>query len=117
MKKVILKPIITEDMKKIYKFFEQNKEIYSKIPVSSNELQKLTNYNKKDIIKIIKSINEENKFKNIIIGSSDGYYFITKENILLAHKIIAERVTRSCSEMEYLLLLRNKLTVISEGIL
>lgn len=104
-----MKPIITEDMKKIYSFFEKNSKTYSSIPISATNLSKLTGYTKKDIINIIRSINKEKKFKNLIVGSNDGFYFINKENKATAVKILLERTNRCCSELETIQHLKSKL--------
>lgn len=102
MKKHVLKPIITDDMRRIYNFFLSNSKTYSKIAITSEELSVLTGYAPKDILKIIKSINNESKFKLVILGSAKGYKVIDKENKATAKRIINEREVRCNNELIYI---------------
>lgn len=112
MKKMILKPIITVDMKKVYNFFDSNKDTYKLIPISADKLCKLLGYSKKDVINIIKSINKEPKFKKIILGSTEGFYFIDKSNTAVAIRILLEKTNRCCRELENIQHLKNKLNTL-----
>lgn len=110
--KKILKPIITDDMKKIYDFFEKNSDVLSVIPISASKLCELLDYTKKDISHIVKSINSIPSFKNVILGSNDGYYFITKNNKNIGYKVLLDRSDKVCAELEYIQALRAKITFI-----
>jgi len=100
MKKTILKPVITEDMRRLYNFFQKNSNTYCYVSISANSLARIMGYKRKDITTIIKSINNEKRFKNVIIGCNEGYYFIDKSNKKLAIRILLEKTNKCYSELE-----------------
>lgn len=113
MKKIIQKQISEEDKKSIYNFFLKHKDLYKKTPITSKSLSVLTGYVVKDIPLIIKGINYDPKYKNIIIGSSVGFYLIDKENVSKADDILKEKISKSNNELEYAYYLKEKLNSIA----
>lgn len=109
MKKKILKPINNEDLLKIYRYFKLNKKIYTRIPISAKELSKLFDYRRRDIIDIIDLINKQKRFKYVILGSNEGFYFVDETNISFALSVLDSREDKCCSEYEKVDFLRDKI--------
>lgn len=112
MEKQIKKSISEEDKKAIYNFFNKHKDLYKKTPITSKVLSILTGYSVKDIPLIVKGINYDPKYKNIILGSCVGFYLVDKSNILKGFNILKEKIAKSNNELEYAYFLKEKLTVL-----
>lgn len=114
MRKNIKKTINNTDKKIIYNFFLKNKEIYKHTPITAKGLSVLLGYDVKDVPLIIKEVNHDKGYKNIIIGSNVGYYFVEKDNIYKAFEILGEKITKSNNELEYAYYLKEKALILNE---
>lgn len=112
MKNRVLKPILEKDKKIINDFFKNHKDIYYKTPITAKMLSIHLGYRENDIINIIKAINEDEAYKQIILGSNAGYYYIDICNVSLAKSILTQRIDRAEKELEYLLAIMNKVELI-----
>lgn len=108
--KKLSKPMITEDMKRIYDFFEKNSDVLTVVPISASKLCELLEMTKKEISLTIKKINSLPIYKNVILGSNDGYYLITKDNKSEGFKVLLDRTDKCCAELEYIQALKAKIT-------
>ena len=112
MKNRVLMPIFQKDKKNLYGFFKDHKDIYQKTPITAKMLSEHLSYIENDIINIIKAINEDESYKQVLLGSNKGYYLINDTNISLAKLILSQRIERAEKELEYLLTVLKKVELI-----
>ena len=112
MKNRVLKPILQKDKKNLFGFFKNHKDIYQKTPITAKMLSEHLSYRENDIINIIKAINEDETYKQVVLGSNVGYYFINETNTSLAKSILIQRIERAEKELEYLLSVLKKVELI-----